>query len=59
MTRVNVQIRGAQNVSIVDAERVEEDTQSGKLIAKDAAGSVVGKFNLVDVVGWWLSGLGR
>jgi hypothetical protein len=37
-------------------DKVEEENKpSGNLLAKDAQGSVIGKFTLSGVAGWWIS----
>jgi hypothetical protein len=53
MVWVYVQLTNNPNTLKLKAEKVEEDGVNNKLLAKDAKGAVIGKFDMNSVAGWW------
>jgi hypothetical protein len=48
-----VQLHNNPNTLKLKAEKVEEDGMKSRLLAKDAKGEIIGKFDMNSVAGWW------
>jgi hypothetical protein len=53
MTHLCVQLKGNPQTIRVKAAAVQENLDDNELVAKDAAGKIIGKFFLHEVTGWW------
>ena len=53
MKTLCVQIRGNDKTVKLLADKAEENTDSNELLAYSGS-EVIGRFNMKDLVGWWL-----
>jgi hypothetical protein len=54
MNTLFVMVKGNEKPVSLLADKVEEDSESGQLVAT-REGKIIGRFQLKEIAGWWLA----